>query len=207
MGKLIILILQHCADIWKHFGCLCELVQIDKQNALKFTPSHFTSPGDSSHSEADLAGETQLSDGEPLAVQTYGLAVTSVMNISALSEAGWHILSRNEAAQTDAAPHTHTNAHTRSGFSMSSASALNLASQMSPPGLSQWARTSYRRKHTSEQYLWSHFEPWPFRILLAGNDCARGSRNACLSSSRSVWSKASSLAEWWEVDSLTVCEK
>lgn len=88
MVELIILIPQSQADIWRHLGCLRELVQIDRQNALKFTPSHFTSPGDSSHSEAavELAGETQLSDGEPLAVQTYGLAVTAVMNISLLSE-------------------------------------------------------------------------------------------------------------------------
>lgn len=93
-GELIILIPQSQADIWRHLGCLGELVQIDRQNALKFTPSHFTSPGDSSHSEAEveLAGETQLSDGEPLAVQTYGLAVTTVMNISLLSEVGRHIL-------------------------------------------------------------------------------------------------------------------
>lgn len=38
--------------------------------------------------------------GEPLAVQTYGLAVTTVMNISALSELGWHILPRKHT-QTD----------------------------------------------------------------------------------------------------------
>lgn len=103
------MILQYRADIWKHFGCLRKLVKIDKQNALKFTPSHFTSPGDSFHSEAeaDLAGETQLSDGELLAVQTYGLAVTTVMNIFVLPEVGWHILLHKEL-QRDTNTHTHT---------------------------------------------------------------------------------------------------
>lgn len=108
-GKLIILILQYRDDIWKHLGCLSKLVQIDKRNALKFTPSHFTSPDDSSYSvaEVDLAGETQLSDGELLAVQTYGLAVTTVMNISVLSEVGWHVLP-HQYTHKQMQTHTHT---------------------------------------------------------------------------------------------------
>lgn len=40
--------------------------------------------------------ETQLSDGELLAPQTYGLAVTSVMNISVLSEVRWHVLAHTD---------------------------------------------------------------------------------------------------------------
>lgn len=61
--------------------------QAGKNRVTKWTkihPLNFTSLGDSSHSEAEVqhGGETQLSDGQPLAVQTYGLAVTTVMNIS-----------------------------------------------------------------------------------------------------------------------------
>lgn len=135
--------LQYRADILKHLVCLSELVQIDKQNALKFTPSHFTSRGDSSHSEAEvhLAGETQLSDG--------GTACSTNIWISSHHCNEYLCAVWAWVAYSPLQTHTNrfqTHAH-RPQVSPSSAPALNLASHMSSPGLLQRTRTSLSR-HT-----------------------------------------------------------
>lgn len=140
-GDLIVLMLQCRADIWRHFGCLGELLQIDKQNVLKFSSSHFTSPGDCSHSEAGWRNSTEW----------WGTACTTNIWISShfCNEylcAVWGLV-----ACTPSYWHTHR-LHHRAAFALNNSWPFTEATDF-------WS--IHPHTHT-DLYLWSHFNPWPF---------------------------------------------